>query len=400
VAERQQFLTMAVRDYLNEGGKLVHASETAQHSGLPGIGDSVGGLFYGLNGDPTAECVVQTVPGFFEDCLLLADDFRRYYLGAYTRTDITDPARVLGVADPIEGYEGDLGGPVAEGANPLDEAGVFHPTSEVLPPAQFPQFASVGAAQYLLRRGSPFVPVEGERYAGALHADSSYMRLSRTVDLAGATSAQLQFQLSIDTEPGYDHVIVEARPAGQDNWTTLRDLNRGTSTTPPEECAEQGFLLAMHPFLRHYLGGSDCTAPGTTGTWNAFTGSTGGWRQVAFDLAPFAGQQVELAIAYVTDPAEGGVGVFVDDTRIVVDGAVVSADGFEAATSPWAATGPPAGSPPSQNAWRIAERLVTVYAGTSTADTLLLGFGLEQLATDADRVELVGQALSGLLERG
>ena len=39
VAERQQYLTMAVRDYLNEGGKLVHAGETAQYPGLPGISD-------------------------------------------------------------------------------------------------------------------------------------------------------------------------------------------------------------------------------------------------------------------------------------------------------------------------------------------------------------------------
>ena len=31
VAERQQYLTIAVRDFLNEGGKLVHAGETAQY---------------------------------------------------------------------------------------------------------------------------------------------------------------------------------------------------------------------------------------------------------------------------------------------------------------------------------------------------------------------------------
>ena len=47
VAERQQYLTMAVRDYLNEGGKLIHAGETAQYGGLPGISDVVGGLYYG-----------------------------------------------------------------------------------------------------------------------------------------------------------------------------------------------------------------------------------------------------------------------------------------------------------------------------------------------------------------
>ena len=33
VAEREQYLTMAVRDFLNEGGKLVHMGEMAQDSG-------------------------------------------------------------------------------------------------------------------------------------------------------------------------------------------------------------------------------------------------------------------------------------------------------------------------------------------------------------------------------
>ena len=36
------------------------------------------------------------------------------------------------------------------------------------------------------------------------------------------------------------------------------------------------------------------------------------------------------------------------------------------------------------------------FAGTSTDDTLLLGFGLEQVAAPADRTKLVKQALSGL----
>jgi hypothetical protein len=67
-------------------------------------------------------------------------------------------------------------------------------------------------------------------------------------------AAELQFQLSIDTEPQYDNVIVEAHTVGQDNWTTLPDLNGATQTDPPAECAEGGFLLSMHPFLEHYLG--------------------------------------------------------------------------------------------------------------------------------------------------
>ena len=400
VAERQQHLTMAVRDYLNAGGKLIHAGESAQHQGLEGFSTAVGGLYYGLNGDETADCVIQAQPnsltaGFFEDCLIMADDFRQYYLGGFTRTDNADPGGVTGVADPLEGYQGSF----AAGDNPLDEAGVYQPTSEVLPADEFPQFTSHGSVEYITQGVDPFAPVEGTRYAGALHADASYMRLQKTIDLTGATAAELQFQLSIDTEPQYDNVIVEAHTVGQDNWTTLPDLNGGTQTDPPAECAEGGFLLSMHPFLEHYLGGADCTAPGTSGTWNSFTSgfTPGGWRQAAVDLSGFAGEQVEVSISYVTDPNTGGVGAFVDDTHVIVDG-VDSADGFEGATSTWTVGGPPPGSAPNAGNWQITEKLVNAFAGTSTEDTLLLGFGLEQLSTDAERVDLLERALGALLQ--
>ena len=173
------------------------------------------------------------------------------------------------------------------------------------------------------------------------------------------------------------------------------------TTAVPAECAQNGFLLNMHPFLRHYLSGTPCTPSGTSGAWNSFTASTGGWDQVAFDLAAFtgpAGGPVELSITYVTDPASGGVGAFVDDTRIVIGGAVTEADGFEGATSTWTVSPQPAGSPPNSGNWQIAERLLNFYAGTSTEDTLLLGFGLEHLSTDAERADLVRWALGGLLE--
>ncbi len=396
VAEKEQYTTMAVRDYLNDGGKLVHAGETAQYSGLPGIGDAVGGLFYGLNGDPEAECVVGSVPGFFEDCLIMADDFRQYYLGGYTRTDNANPESVVGTAAPIDGFEGTFGGPVVEGDNPLDEAGVFQPTSDVLPVSEFPQFASKGAAEYSSSGQDPYAPVEGSKYAGALHQDSSYMRLSKTVDLTSASAAELAFQLSTSTESGYDHVIVEAHTVGQDNWTTLAERNGATSTEPPTECEPGGFLLQLHPFLDHYLGGPGCASGGSSGEWNSFTGSTDGWKQVAFDLAPFLGDEVEVSITYVTDPATGGIGAFVDDTKVTVDG-TTDADGFEGDTS-WTVGGPPAGSPPNAGNWKIAEKLVTAYGGVSTKDSLLLGFGLEQLSDDASRKNLIDQALTGLIE--
>ena len=395
VAERQQYLTMAVRDFLNEGGKLIHDGELTQYQGLPGF-DFIGGLYYGLNGDPTADCVVSSIQGFFDDCLILADDFRQYYLGAYVRTSIGGPQGVLGIDEPIDGYEGAFGGPVAEDDNPLDEAGFFQPTSDVLPVEQFPQFASRGAADYEAGGRNPFEPAEGERYAGAVHADDSYMRLMKTVNLTGKTSAELRFQLSLNSETAYDHFIVEAHTVGQNNWTTLPELGGRTSTNRPAQC-DEGFLLDLHPFLGHYFADPGCVGPGSTGTWHSITGSTDGWQQVAYDLSAFAGQQVEVSLTYVTDPGTGGVGAFVDDTRIVVDG-VTSADGFEGQTSTWSVGAAPAGSPPPLNNWVIGAELLDFYAATSTEDTLLLGFGLEQLATNADRTELVSQALNNLLE--
>ena len=190
----------------------------------------------------------------------------------------------------------------------------------MLPVEEFPQFASQGAVEYSAADGSsPFAPIEGERYAGALHADDSWMRLTRTVDVPAGSTAELQLQLSYDVEPGYDHVVVEARTAGGGDWTTLPDLNGGTSTALPAEC-EAGFFVETHPFLSQYLTGADCTGPGTSGEWNSFTGSSDGWTQAAFDLSAYAGSTVEVSVSYVTDPAFGGVGVFVDDTRVVVDG--------------------------------------------------------------------------------
>ena len=106
--------------------------------------------------------------------------------------------------------------------------------------------------------------------------------------------------------------------------------------------------------------------------------------------------QVEVSISYVTDPGGGGVGAFVDDTRVVAGGQTLSADGFEGATSAWSTPGPPAGSPPNAGDFVIGLTPPEFFAGTSTRDTLLLGFGIEQLATEAERADLLRRALRGL----
>ena len=104
VAEKEQFLTMAVRDYLNEGGKLLQTGETTGYFGL--LGGSIGGIYYGLDGAPEEDCVV--TEDFFSDCLLLADDFHQYWLGAFARTTFSDPTGITGTGAPLDGSRGEL----------------------------------------------------------------------------------------------------------------------------------------------------------------------------------------------------------------------------------------------------------------------------------------------------
>ena len=104
-----------------------------------------------------------------------------------------------------------------------------------------------------------------------------------------------------------------------------------------------------------------------------------------------------MSITYVTDPSTGGVGAFVDDTHVIGRRRRLERTGSRARPAPGRPGRPPGSCPPNAGDWQITEKLVNAFAGTSTEDTLLLGFGLEQLSTDAERVDLVDQALGGLI---
>jgi murein tripeptide amidase MpaA len=391
VAERQQYLTLAMRDYLNEGGKIAYAGETTGYYGQ--LGSDLGGIYYGLDGQPEEECAVTVDP--LADCLLLADDFTQYWMGAYDRAALA-AAGVSGTAEPLDGFQSLFGGP-ATVDNPIDEVGAFTPTSERLPIADFPQFESWEAADYTGVDGR-IVAIEGDVAAAATHVDDSYQRIGRTFDLrevAVGDAPTFEAQFAYDAEPAYDHVIVEVHTVGSDeDWTTLPDLNSRTSDVVPADC-DQGFYIGAHPQLEYYLTqGDPCLATGTTGEWNAFTGSSDGWVDVAFDLSAYAGSTVEVVVSYVSDPAFAGAGLIVDDTRLVVAGEPTQADGFEDGFVTWTVLGPPEGSAANASDFEIADGLGEIVAVTATPDTLLFGFGLEQLDSDAARADVVARMLA------
>ncbi|MGW6062660.1 M14 family zinc carboxypeptidase [Streptomyces sp. NPDC055189] len=354
---------LALRAYLNEGGKLIESGERTGSN--VDLGDA------------------------------LSDDFAQYYLGAYERLSAPGAAGFEG-SGALNGVKTPLA--AAEG-NPLDKAGRYTVTSDTLPADKFPQFKSAAAGSYP-GITNPYAPFEGQGMASATHADQDWKRLTRTIDLTNVTAAdqpQLRFALNWNLETGYDHGVLEAHTTGADDWTTLPDLNGNSSQAVPAECGA-GFFINGHPFLRHYLtqSATGCTASGTSGAWNSFTGSSSGWKPVSFDLSAYAGKTVEVSLSSITDPSSGGRGLFADNAQIVIGGNATETEGFESSLGTWAVAPAPPGSPNITGDWARTGELYKPYAAVTARDSVLLGFGFEHVPGSAERSALMGASLAHL----
>jgi hypothetical protein len=386
-AARSAFqIELAVRDYLNEGGKLLHGGKYAGYASAAN-GD------YVYQPNPPAECTNADDPV----CLPLLNDFQQYWLGAYTYIDDggageDGPLPLIGNEGRFDGFTAQLNAPGSAGNQ--DHTGAFLSTSSVLPPDEFPQFRSEAPIDWQLPGAAPYDPYDGDWYLWSGQADLSYKRLTRTVDLTSATSSRLKFRTSYDIEQDWDYLFVEAHPVGSDDWTTLPDANGHTQTGTGDSCPEG--IAGIHPFLAHYQGAAPgCGPTGTTGEWHAATGTSNGWTEFDVDLSAYAGQQVEVSITYMSDWGTQGLGVFLDDVRVEVGGAVTAQTSFETDLGGWTVAGPPAGSGPNSTDWSRSQQAFDNGAATTTRDTVFLGFGLEGLAP-ADRTDLVKRSFRHL----
>ncbi|MEU4218857.1 M14 family zinc carboxypeptidase [Actinoplanes sp. NPDC026623] len=369
---------LAVRDYLNEGGELLLSGKYA------GFAQGANGA-YVYQPDGPGECTSATDP----TCLPIANDFQQYWLGAYSYVD-DGGTSAEGTPYPLVGTSGAFTG--FSGTPAGDHTAAFLATSSFLPRAQFPQFASTAPIDWQLPGAAPYEPFDGDWYAWSGQADVSYKRLTKTVDLTSAAAAHLKFQTSFDTEANWDFMFVEAHVVGTDDWTTLPDAGGLTTTATGDSC--QSGIVTIHPFLAHYQG-ADCSSTGTTGTWNAATGSSAGWKQFDADLSAYAGKQVELSISYVSDWSTQGLGVFLDKVQIETDGVVAQETSFEADLGGWTVAGPPAGSGTNSSDWARSQLAFDSGAATATRDSVYLGFGLEGLP-EAQRVDLMKRVLRHL----
>ena len=387
------------RAYLNEGGKVLYTGDLAGQQFTGNVGD----LFY----DPKGEVACDPPPKGTDPrrCLPLGgsgdgtNDVLQYWFGGYlaVRGDgISENGRPLdltGIDEPFAGLDWALNGP--RSARNQDEPSSFVATSGMLPVDQYKQFESWPSSSWV-RPGGPFEPRTGDQYVYSRIADASYKRLTREIEVP-ATGGSLSFWTSYDTEEAWDHLIVEARTAGGDDWTTLPDINGHTTTEPGDSCWEG--WTELHPHLTSYVSynsaAGTCEPTGTTGVWNAASGSSGGWEQWEVDLSAWSGQKVEVSIAYVSDWAAQNLGVFVDD-MVLPDG---TSGSFEAGMNGWKVTGPPPNSGANGNNWlRTDSSGFPVGASITTPRTVLMGFGVEGIRTRAEREAVLGRAMRHLLD--
>jgi len=391
---------LAFRAYMNAGGRVLYTGKAAGEQYAIAQGAQ---LYDPKNVGPCPNprfddrrCLPLFGSAFGGDSV---NDVLEYWfgVGAPIPGDGNDPATgahfpAAGLDVPFVALPFAFGAPA--GAPNQDVSSSFVATSGALPPDRFPQFRSWPSSRWSKPEGT-FGPHTGERFLYSQMADAAYKRLTREVAVPADGAATLSFWAFYDTEPGWDHLIVEARTPGADDWTTLPDANGHTTQDTGQSCP--GGWQELHPQLAHYqtvVDTSTCTPVGTTGAWHAATGKSGGWQPFAVDLSRWAGQTVEVSIAYVTDLTTQGLGVLLDDITLP-DGTSTS---FEDDLGGWRAGGAPPGSHPNPNDWIPATAAsYPVGASITTPDSIILGFGLEGLATPEDRAVVMGRAMGHLL---
>ena len=408
-----------VRDYLNESGKLFFTGQNAGRQWAEGYEVRNYGFPEAPEGGKWCSA---DEPEFDPDdplaadgCITRVNDFLQYWLGAYVyvaggqSTDDAGNLLPMSGAGPLNGLTWSFD---ATGAGNQEASATFPVTSSILDPARFPTFASSQSIGSWLRPGAaPFDPFTGTKYAAAGADDASYKRLTQDVDLTGKSAGALTFKASYDLEQDYDYMFVEVAEldaAGNPvdtTWTTLPDANGHTATDVGQSCptASPGSgWQDLHPFLAHYqtiTSTTTCDPTGSSGAWNAATGPSGGWIDWSADLTAYAGKKIRVSITVATDPASLGLGAWIDDAAITLDGAAVSETSFEDGLGGWTAGPPPEGTESPENGWAPLERSFVEGGVVATADSVYTGFGFEGMNAAA-RPEFMKRVMAHLGVQG
>ena len=411
---------LEVRDFVNDGGRVLYTGKAAGQQYTPGLGTQLYDPFE--NKECRASAAIQA------RCLALLGsgnsqgDPIEYMFGAAITTvnggldpATGDPFPIAGIDNPLSGLNWTVNG--VDSAQNQNTDSSFIATGDFLkvtdPERSFPQFDSWPAAVYLSGLAGPFDPHTGASFMWSDRADEAYKRLSRTITVP-AGGASLSFWTSFNLELDFDYLIVEAHTLGQDDWTTLPDLNGHTSDdlSTDESCTggwsnPDDAANVLHPFLTHYQtfnpATGTCSSTGTSGVWNAANGSSSGWQRFEVDLGAFAGSQVEVSITALSDwGLQQFPGVFIDDIEVSTGEGSTSFEEDGDQLDGWTIPGAPQDEQgiegPNRNDWVPRGGLgIKEGAAIATPHTLYLGQGFEGISDAATRNAIMERALGHLL---
>jgi hypothetical protein len=391
---------IAARDYINEGGKLVYAGKHAGQQYVEGFEFRNFG-FPQPNESKKGRWCDSTLAEAKDGCIPAVDDFLQYYLGAYLRVDNGNswiaPDTVFDVVgeDPFPALRWTFT-PTAGDPGAGAPTSTFGITSSMIDRPAYQD--SKRLAGWDRPGAGPFTPYTGDWFMASGQDDEAYKRLHTVVDMAGASSGTVDFRASYDLEAGWDHLFVEVRPVGTEQWTTLPDANGHTTQATGESCFTDGGWQELHPRLLHYqtvTGDETCDPVGTTGSWNAATGSSNGWQDWSIDLSDYDGP-VEVAIVVATDWAAGNLGAWIDDAKVTVGGTTRSETSFEDGTGVWEIGPAPDGTPNPEPDWTRTQQQFDEGAVVGTDDTVYAGFEVATMKTREERASFIRAALDHL----
>ena len=187
---------------------------------------------------------------------------------------------------------------------------------------------------------------------------------------------------------------------GTDDWTTLPAQEPDLTSQDTGESCPEGWSTGsdqIHPQMQHYQtvnADGTCSPTGTTGDWHAFTGNSGGWQDWTVDLSEYAGKNIEVSISVITDWGTLGLGVWVDDAKVTLNGTTTTAD-FEADEGGWTAASAEGTANPVTGWERVTEEF-TEGPVIGTNDSVYATFGVEGITGEAKRTELMRGVLEHL----
>ena len=129
-----------------------------------------------------------------------------------------------------------------------------------------------------------------------------------------------------------------------------------------------------------------------TGQWNAASGASGGWGQWEVDLAPYAGQQIELSIAYASDWATQGLGVFIDDVNLLGE-----ETSFEAVSTAGRSPVRRMAAPQCQQFPAHHRRRLPRGVAVAMDESVLMGYGIEGITGKQAQADVAGRTMQYLL---